>query len=419
MWCTVEQVSTVIQYGLSNSAESSGSHRLLRITDIQDNKVEWGNVPFTSITREQATDYLLEAGDIVFARTGATVGKSYIINEVTVPSVFASYLIRVKTTQVLPQYVKYFFECGTYWEQITDKSVGIGQPNVNGTKLKGLIFPLPPLAEQCRIVAAIKSAFTIIDEIESNKNDLQDAVTVAKSKVLSLAICGKLVPQDPNDEPASVLLERIRAEREVLIKSGKIKRDKNESTITRSSDNCYYENLPIGWTVTRLNKVGQIVGGGTPSTNEPSYWNTGNISWITPADLSGYAGKFIAEGSRKITKKGLAESSAVLMPAGSVLFSSRAPIGYCVIAQNEVCTNQGFKSIVPFISGASEYIYYHLKAHVKEISSRASGTTFKEISGRTFGNTIIALPPLAEQQRIVMAIEAAFQQLEQIAKELN
>ena len=181
----------------------------------------------------------------------------------------------------------------------------------------------------------------------------------------------------------------------------------------------YYENLPIGWVVTRLNTIGQIVGGGTPSTGEPSYWNNGNIPWITPADLSGYTEKFIADGARKITKKGLIESSAVLMPANSILFSSRAPIGYCSISKNEVCTNQGFKSIVPFISGMSEYIYYYLKAHIDEISSRASGTTFKEISGTEFGNTIIMLPSLSEQHRIVVAIELAFEQLKQISKNLS
>jgi type I restriction enzyme S subunit len=181
----------------------------------------------------------------------------------------------------------------------------------------------------------------------------------------------------------------------------------------------YYENLPIGWVITRLNTIGQIVGGGTPNTSEPSYWDNGNVPWITPADLSGYTEKFIVEGSRKISKKGLTESSAVLMPAGSVLFSSRAPIGYCVIAQNDVCTNQGFKSVVPFVSGMSEYIFYYLKSQVEAINARASGTTFKEISGMEFGNTVIVLPPFAEQQRIVKTIEVSFQQLDQIVKNLN
>ncbi|GHT36614.1 hypothetical protein FACS189427_08550 [Planctomycetales bacterium] len=253
-----------------------------------------------------------------------------------------------------------------------------------------------------------------------------------RQKILDLAIRGKLVPQDPNDEPASVLLERILAEKERLVKEGKIKRDKNESFIVRDSDRLHYEQLPDGsrkcieneipfdvpdgWAWVRLNSMGQIVGGGTPSTNNPSFWENGNIAWITPADLSGYAEKYIAKGGRNINDKGLAESSAQIMPAGSVLFSSRAPIGYIAISANAVCTNQGFKSITPYILKINEYLYYYLTTRVEDIRSRASGTTFKEISGTEFGNTIVGIPPLAEQRRIVTAIESAFAVIDEIER---
>ncbi|WP_353852889.1 restriction endonuclease subunit S [Dehalobacter restrictus] len=162
---TLGTLSTTIQYGLSNAAEEAGSHRLLRITDIQDNRVVWSDVPFTTITDRQAEEFSLKLNDIVFARTGATVGKSYLISELVEPSVFASYLIRVQVIGVFPKFVKRFFECSFYWTQIVDKSVGIGQPNVNGTKLRDLILPIPPLAEQRRIVAAIESAFAELDNI--------------------------------------------------------------------------------------------------------------------------------------------------------------------------------------------------------------------------------------------------------------
>jgi Restriction endonuclease S subunits len=177
--------------------------------------------------------------------------------------------------------------------------------------------------------------------------------------------------------------------------------------------------LPAGWVECRLNCIGKIVSGGTPRTDEPSYWSNGTIPWITPADLSGYAEKYISKGDRAISKKGLSESSATIMPAESVLFSSRAPIGYVVIAKNDVCTNQGFKSLIPYINGISEYVYYFLIAQTPEIISRASGTTFKEISRAEFGSTIINLPPLQEQLRIVVAIESAFCQLSQIIGNLN
>ena len=239
-----------------------------------------------------------------------------------------------------------------------------------------------------------------------------------RQKILDLAIHGKLVPQDPNDEPASVLLERVRTEKERLIKEGKIKRDKKESHIFRDDDKFHYGQLPIGWEWCRLGDIGQIIGGGTPSTNKSDNWD-GSIAWITPADLSGYRNKYISEGRRKITEKGLTESSAQLMPTGSILFSSRAPIGYIVISSNEISTNQGFKSISPYIMAMNEYLYYYLRAQVEEIRARASGTTFKEISGMEFGKTLVFLPPFAEQHRIVAAIEAAFEQLDIILQNIN
>ena len=120
-----------------------------------------------------------------------------------------------------------------------------------------------------------------------------------------------------------------------------------------------------------------------------------------------------------ITQKGLSESSAQLLPKDSILFSSRAPIGYTVIAANEVCTNQGFKSVAPYIEGLSEYLFYFLKSQVDEIHARASGTTFKEISGAEMGKTLVFLPPLLEQKQIVSAIEKSFKWLVEIAMSIN
>jgi type I restriction enzyme S subunit len=336
-----------------------------------------------------------------------TIGYSFVRYEPFCPIIRLISItpnIEVITLEYLQKALSYLIPTGD----------GSSIPQLTVPAIKPKMLPLPPLAEQQRIVSAIEATFSTIDEIERNKTDLQSAVTAAKQKILSLAIHGKLVPQDPNDEPASVLLDRIRTEREALIKAGKIKRSKSDSAAIVSDDNSPYGNLPEGWEVCHLSNIGQIIGGGTPNTGESSYWDGGNIAWITPADLSGYNEKYIVAGSRMITTKGLAQSSAVLIPAGSILFSSRAPIGYCVIAKNDVCTNQGFKSVSPYITGMSEYIYYYLKAQVEEIRIRASGTTFKEISGTEFGNTTITLPPLTEQQRIVAAIELAFNQLDKI-----
>ena len=254
-WTRLGNLCATIQYGLSNSAESKGSHKFLRITDIQNGMVNWDTVPFTS-TSEPDT-YLLKPGDIVFARTGATVGKSFLITETPYPSVYASYLIRIRLLGDLPsEYIYHFFYSACYWSQITDKSVGVGQPNCNGTSLKEIFIPLPPINEQLRIFLTVQRLLKDVMKIDTEEKALMAIVTAAKTKILDLAIRGKLVPQDPNDEPASVLLERIKAEKEELIKQGKIKRDKKGSVIFKGEDNSYYEKygekLPAGWVVTNF-----------------------------------------------------------------------------------------------------------------------------------------------------------------------
>ena len=169
--------------------------------------------------------------------------------------------------------------------------------------------------------------------------------------------------------------------------------------------------LPENWTWTRISELGKVVSGGTPSTRRPEYWG-GDIAWITPADLSGYKDKFIERGAKSITQVGLENSSARLMPAGSIHFSSRAPIGYVVISKNPISTNQGFKSLVPTEGVFNEYIYYYLKSAKQLAEKFASGTTFKEISGKAFANLPVPLPPLDEQRRIVTKIEELFSQLD-------
>ena len=176
--------------------------------------------------------------------------------------------------------------------------------------------------------------------------------------------------------------------------------------------------IPESWTFVRLKQIGDIVGGGTPKTNIPAFWD-GSVAWITPADLSGYDSMYIAFGSRNISEEGLRSSSAQLMPTGSVLYSSRAPIGYVAIASNPISTNQGFKSIIPYDMSMNQYLYYCLKARTDDITQRATGTTFKEISGSQMAETIIPLPPLNEQVRIVSYIKELYSYLSTIESALE
>lgn len=169
--------------------------------------------------------------------------------------------------------------------------------------------------------------------------------------------------------------------------------------------------LPNLWQWSQLSAIGIVASGGTPSTRQPSYWG-GKISWISPADLSGYNNKTISYGKKNITDEGLQNSSAKLLPTGSILFSSRAPIGYTAIAKNELTTNQGFKNIIPTNSLNSSYVYHYLKASKKLAESMASGTTFLELSSKKFGEIPIPIPPLNEQNRIVEKIEELFSDLD-------
>ena len=177
-------------------------------------------------------------------------------------------------------------------------------------------------------------------------------------------------------------------------------------------------DLPESWVFARLKHIGEVIGGGTPKTNIDEYWD-GNIPWLTPADLSGYEDMHISTGARTITELGLKSSSAQMLPQNSILYSSRAPIGYIAIAANPISTNQGFKSVVPYNSTMSPYLYYCLKARTSDIVQRATGTTFKEISGSEMAETIIPLPPINEQQRIFDKVMQLLEVLFAIEKSLN
>lgn len=176
--------------------------------------------------------------------------------------------------------------------------------------------------------------------------------------------------------------------------------------------------LPRGWRIVKFKDVTTIIGGGTPSTSVELYYG-GDIPWLSPVDLSGYKEKYISKGRKNITKLGLQQSSARLLPKNSVLFSSRAPIGYVAIAENEMTTNQGFKNLLPSPIYDPSFAYYYLKFKRDYIKSQASGTTFKEISGKKLGEIEFILPPLSEQQRIVTRLDAVFGHLDVLKEKLD
>lgn len=283
--------------------------------------------------------------------------------------------LRANTKVVEPKYLKIFIDAIA--EKLGKEAKSM-IPGIDRKTLLNKFIPLPPLEEQTRIVAKLEEAFAEIDRAEKAYEELQTLAGVLRGQILQEAIQGKLVPQSD----AEPVVEQI----------GEV-----ASRIPFA--------IPEKWKWVQLKSVGQIVGGGTPKTSVADYWGD-EISWITPADLGKNSSKWIHSGAKSISRKGLDESSAKLMPKGSVVYSSRAPIGHIAIADQELCTNQGCKSFVPNTDLINtEWAYYTLIARTKDIQSRASGTTFKEISGKGMAETWIALPPLGEQQRIVTKIE--------------
>ncbi|MFN8483223.1 MAG: restriction endonuclease subunit S [Anaerolineae bacterium] len=208
VWTTLGEISTKPQYGYTTSAsDTPHGPRFLRITDITQGVIDWNKVPYCEVPPDDIAKYRVADGDIVVARAGS-VGKAYLVKHPP-EAVFASYLMRFRVTAVSEPYIAYYLQSPQYWEQIEASSAGITLLNVNAKKLAAIIVPLPPLAEQERIVAAIEEHLTRLDAGVAALKRAQAKLRRYKAAVLKAACEGRLVPQDPNDEPASALLERI------------------------------------------------------------------------------------------------------------------------------------------------------------------------------------------------------------------
>ena len=290
---------------------------------------------------------------------------------------------------------------------------------ISGTRFGETVIPLPPLEEQKRIVTKIEKLMPLVDEYAESYNRLQkidnEFEDKLKQSVLQYAMEGKLIKQDPNDEPASELIKKIETEKAELIKEGKIKKSKKLPVIT---DDEKPFDIPDSWEWVRLGEIGIVTSGGTPRKAEKSYWDDANIPWITPAVMSKAQNNIIFDNDNvgKINQKGLSNSSAQLISANSIVVSSRAPIGYINIVPFAYTTNQGCKSISTYAKVDSKYVYYAIKFSVPDMYKRASGTTFKEISGTRFGETVIPLPPLEEQKRIITKVEKLQSSIGELSK---
>ena len=318
-----------------------------------------------------------------------------------------------------PLYLVYFMSSPYAIGRKVNLATGDIIVHISGDKVGSFLIPVPPLAEQNRIVAKINELEPIIQEYHSKEKAVSALNTTfpeaLKKSILQEAVQGKLVPQNPDDEPASVLIERIRAEKQALIKAGKIKKDKHKSIIV-TRDKIPYEiidgkkrciadevpfEIPEGWEWCRLGFIGEWGSGATPSRTNKEYYQ-GNIPWLKTGDLND---GIITNIPEKITELALKKTSVRLNPVGSVLIAMYgATIGKLGILAIPATTNQACCACKPIIIN-NKYLFYFLMSHKETFTKKAEGGAQPNISKEKIVSTLFPLPPLAEQKRIVEKIE--------------
>jgi type I restriction enzyme, S subunit len=409
-WVKLKDISESIQYGFteSSSKEKVGP-KFLRITDIQENRVIWNDVPYCKIDKATKKKYLLRDGDLVFARTGATVGKSFLIKGEIPEAVFASYLIRVRVNQEINEkYLSNFFHSTIYWSQITDGQVGIGQPNVNGTKLGLLDLPLPPKEVQRQIVSKIEELFSELDKGIEEIKIAQEQLKVYRQAVLKWAFEGKLTEewrsQQVNLISSKELKERVRGEQqEQFIISRKKLKPVPELNAEELEE---LVKLPDGWIWCRLGELVWSVKDGPHYS--PKYQKEG-IPFISggnirPDGINFSKAKFISkELHKELSIRCKPELNDVLYTKGGTTGIARVntyDIEFNVWVH--VAVLKPVKSILPF------YLQHVLNSnHCYKQSQKYTHGVGNQDLGLT-RMVLITLPVCSfeEQQQIVQEIES-------------
>jgi type I restriction enzyme S subunit len=403
-WVRWGYLSQSIQYGYNAPAQDVGRIKMVRISDIQDGKVLWDTVPYCEIREEAMPTYLLQKNDILFARTGGTVGKSYLVKDVPEESIYAGYLIRTRYSSLLcPEYMKYFMESLLYWDQLRNGTIATAQPNCNGKTLSKMILPLPPLAEQKRIVAKIEELLLYVDRYAAAYEKLEQFNAKfpedMKKSILQYAIQGKLVEQRLEEGTGAELYKQMQAEKQRLIKEKKIKKEK---TLVEITDDEIPFDIPETWIWIRVGDVGSWGSGATPPRTNPAYYG-GSIPWLKTGDLND---GFIKEVPEFITELALEKTSLRLNPVGSVLMAMYgATIGKLGILEIPVTTNQACCACIPYAGMYNKYLFYYLMSMRQTYIGMAEGGAQPNISKEKIVNSILPLPPLEEQHRIVAKLE--------------
>ena len=429
-WARIFALSEDLPYGTSKKSTSSGLIAVLRMGNIQSGEIDYTDLVYSSDT-EDIKKYILKKNDLLFNRTNSAewVGKTAIYRG-NIPAIYAGYLIRVRTF-IDSEYLNVVMNSGYAKEYCNSvKTDGVNQSNINAQKLGYFLVPIPPIIEQRRISYSIAKFLSTISTIQKEESNIAGLIQKAKSKILDLAIRGKLVPQNPDDEPASVLLERIREEKEYLIKQGKIKRDRKESVIFKGEDNSYYAmingapmriseylgfELPDGWAWITLKEIAVITSGKTPKPNQLSA--NGSIPYFKVADMNTPGNELYLQYADYYIND---QYSGSVFDGGSFVFPKHG--GAVLTNKKRILANI---SVVDLNTGVftpsnllnKDFIFFLFSSI--DFSKIYKGAVIPTVDASLIGNLIYGLPPIEEQKRIADIIKTFFTQLEQMEVALS
>lgn len=389
-----------VTYKPSYKVEEPTKTKILRANNIENNQLN--NKKLVFLTLDTLPDkYYLKENDILMAvRSGSKrlVGKSAVVTHDFANYSFGAFMSKIRVIQANSYFVDYFLNSLFFREQLSDaNTTTINQ--ITQSMINNFVIPFPPLSEQSRIAAKIAQLFALLRKVESSTQQYAKLQTLLKSKVLDLAMRGKLVEQDPHDEPASVLLKKIKAEKEQLIKEGKIKKSKPLPPIT---DDEKPFDIPNSWEWVRLGDIGAWAAGATPSRKHSEYYG-GDIPWLKTGDLND---GIVEETSEKITELGVKNSSVKINNPGNILIAMYgATIGKLgIVGKKELVTNQACCGCTPYKGIYNQYLFYYLLSSRKRLIDLGSGGAQPNISKQKIEKFAFPLPPQSEQSRVTAKI---------------
>ena len=366
----------------------------LKTGDLNDDVVEDTTEKITKLGVENSSVKINKPGNVLIAMYGATIGKLGIVGNKELVTNQACCGC-TPFNGVYNWYLFYYLFASR--KRLIDLGSGGAQPNISKQKIENFSFPLPPLSEQSRIAAKIAQLFALLRKVETSTQQYAKLQTLLKSKVLDLAMRGKLVKQDPNDEPASVLLKKIKAEKQELIKEKKIKKTKPLPPIT---DDEKPFDIPDSWEWVRLGDVSLITTGNTPSKNNLIFYG-GNLSFIKPADIQNMAINYDTD--EFLSKEG--EEKGRIAHKGDILITCIGNLGRNNVLNKKAAYNQQINNISPLILN-SEILHFFMLSNffISSMYRLASATTLPILNKSKLASMFVPLPPLNEQQRIIKQI---------------